>query len=170
MEPNILWACADDRRPYREPQRKSSLAAAFDFYLPFHIRMFPGDCCSIPLNLLCFMPEDYQATLRVRSGIGAKYKIIMISSRLIDSDYSGEWVAWAYMLRHEPRTSDERWHGGYYSDPPHYRFEAGERIGQILFQKVPPAQGMTINQAELLKLHEERKSSRTGGFGSTGDT
>ena len=72
-EPNILWAIADDNRDYREPVRKSTTAAAFDFFLPTDLRVRPGEREDVPLNLLCFMPENYQATLRVRSGIGRKY-------------------------------------------------------------------------------------------------
>lgn len=170
----VLWSRADKDRPYKEPSRSTTHAAAFDVYLHHELLVEPGQIYRIGLNLTCFMPENMRAQFVGRSGLSSRYGMVPLGG-LIDADYAGEWVLnFVLVPEYIPGTycqldmdrEDERFLQR--GPAEFYRFEAGERIAQVVFTEVPKLESRTTDREYLQQLHERRGSNRRGGHGSTG--
>ena len=104
-----------------------------------------GERDLIKTGLFLEIPEGYEAQVRPRSGLALKHGLTVLNSPgTIDADYRGE--IGIILINH----SDED-----------YFFSPGDRIAQIVFQKVPSVQ---LVPADTLTETERG----TGGFGSTG--
>jgi dUTPase len=174
--PDIIWAPVAYGLDFKEPEKKTDHAAAYDFYAPSYETFRPGEVVSIDLNLLCFMPENYMAILMGRSGIARKYALVPLGG-LIDSDYDKGWVFNSVMVpdpslpcrdgRHIDVHDDK-----YFPLDQSYRFDKGERLGQIVFIEKPKLTSGSMSREALLEYHQARqakaKKKRKGGHGSTG--
>jgi len=170
MTEKILWAPFRDSVPYKEPTRSTENAAAFDVYLPGKVILTPGTAQRINLNLCACMPENYRANFIGRSGISLAYSMVVLGG-LVDADYQEEWGFCCVLVpstesRPHLREANDRYEE--ISGKAGYAFKAGERISQVVFTEIPDVSAKTISRDNVLKLHEIRGSSRTGGFGSTG--
>lgn len=99
----------------------------------------------VPTGLFIQLPTGYEAQVRPRSGMAMKYGITCLNSPgTIDSDYRGEIKVILVNLSNEPQT-----------------IEPGDRIAQMVFQKVETAILHEVQQIDETKRGE-------GGFGHTG--
>ena len=110
---------------------------------PMHLQ--PLERTLIPTGLFIEIPQGYEAQIRPRSGLAVKQGITCLNTPgTIDADYRGEIKIILINLSNEVQSVDN-----------------GDRIAQIVFQKV--------EQAEWeLSEHLEETQRSTGGFGSTG--
>jgi dUTP pyrophosphatase len=104
-----------------------------------------GDRALIPTGFAIALPAGFEAQIRPRSGLAIKHGIGLINSPgTIDADYRGEIKIALINLGPGP-----------------YTFQRGDRIAQMVVQKVHTAQ-LHIVEA----LDETERNS--GGFGHTG--
>lgn len=99
----------------------------------------------IPTGLFISLPKGYEAQIRPRSGLAAKYGITCLNSPgTIDADYRGEIGIILANLSSYPFTVND-----------------GERIAQMVIAKHE-----TITWEEVSNLDETERGK--GGFGSSG--
>jgi dUTP pyrophosphatase len=104
-----------------------------------------GDRALIPTGFAIALPTGFEAQIRPRSGLAIKHGIGLINSPgTIDADYRGEIKIAVINLGSGP-----------------YTFQRGDRIAQMVVQKVHVAQLHVVAE-----LDETRRNS--GGFGHTG--
>ena len=104
-----------------------------------------GDRALIPTGFAIALPTGFEAQIRPRSGLAIKNGIGLINSPgTIDADYRGEIKIAVINLGDGP-----------------YTFQRGDRIAQMVVQKVHVAQLDIVE-----KLNETERNS--GGFGHTG--
>lgn len=105
----------------------------------------PLERALIPTGLFIELPKGYEAQIRPRSGLAAKQGITCLNSPgTIDSDYRGEIKIILINLSDEQQV-----------------IQHGERIAQMVIQKVEQATWREVNQIETTIRNE-------GGFGHTG--
>lgn len=114
-------------------------------HLKESLQLQPLERTLIPTGLFIEIPQGYEAQIRPRSGLAIKQGITCLNTPgTIDADYRGEIKIILINLSNEVQSVDN-----------------GDRIAQIVFQKV--------EQAEWeLSEHLEETQRSTGGFGSTG--
>ncbi len=99
----------------------------------------------IPTGLYLEIPQGYEAQVRPRSGLAAKFGITVLNTPgTIDSDYRGEIKVILVNLSKEA-----------------FDIKNGERIAQIVFAKVEQVTFVNTTELSLTERGE-------GGFGSTG--
>ncbi len=109
------------------------------------IHLAPGERILVPTGIFMALPEGYEAQIRPRSGLAAKYGISLLNSPgTIDADYRGEIKAILVNHSTEPFT-----------------IEDGERIAQMVIARYE-----RIEWEEVENLSETDRG--TGGFGHTG--
>lgn len=129
------------------PQYMSSGAAGCDVTacLEAPLELAPLGRAAVPTGLALEIPEGYEVQVRPRSGLAIKKGLTIVNAPgTIDSDYRGELKVLLVNLSTET-----------------VRVENGERIAQLIMQKV--------EQAEWAWTEELTSTERgAGGFGSTG--
>ena len=129
------------------PQYMSAQAAGMDICAAVsgELVLNPGQIALIPTGFAMAIPEGYEAQIRPRSGLAAKFGIGLINSPgTIDADYRGEIKIPVINLG-----SDS------------YTVKRGLRIAQMVLKRV--------YRAELQEVQGLDKTARnTGGFGHTG--
>jgi dUTP pyrophosphatase len=99
----------------------------------------------IHTGLKIALPEGYEAQIRPRSGLAAKYGITVLNSPgTIDADYRGEI---GVILVNLSNTS--------------FTIQPGDRIAQLVVAKFEQIDWLAMNELSYTKRGE-------GGFGSTG--
>ena len=131
------------------PAQQSAGAAGLDLAaaLPADavIEIAPGAYAMIPTGLAIALPEGYEAQIRPRSGLAAKYGITVLNAPgTVDADYRGEIQV--LLINHG-------------SAP--FSVRRGERIAQMV---VAPVSAVMLIETEALDDTERG----TGGHGSTG--
>ncbi len=131
------------------PAYASSGAAGLDLraavYEDAPAVLAPGERAMIPTGFAIALPEGYEAQVRPRSGLAAKYGITCLNSPgTVDADYRGELKV--ILINHgaEPFT-----------------ITRGERIAQMV---VAPVVQAAFDEVETL----DETVRGEGGFGSTG--
>jgi dUTP pyrophosphatase len=109
------------------------------------VRLAPGTRALIPTGLILELPPGFEAQVRPRSGLALRHGITVLNSPgTIDCDYRGEVKVLLANLGKAP-----------------FIVERGERIAQLVFQRV--------ERASLVEIAEASPTPRgVGGFGSTG--
>jgi len=129
------------------PRYASANAAGADVFahIPSPVEILPGNTELIPTGMYLELPDGYEAQIRPRSGLAAKYGITVLNSPgTIDSDYRGE--VRIIVINHG-------------KDP--WVLHPGERIAQMVIKPVV--------QAEFSVSDTISDTPRgAGGFGSTG--
>lgn len=107
--------------------------------------LMPGAIAMVPTALCIALPEGFEAQVRPRSGLAAKYGITVLNSPgTIDADYRGEISV--LLINHGTNA---------------FTIQRGERIAQMVIAPV--------TSALLVAVEALRDTARgTGGFGSTG--
>lgn len=140
------------------PKYATPGSAGFDLQTAEDVVIPPGETVLIKTGLKMAIPEGYELQVRPRSGLSLKTKMRVANSPgTVDSDYREEICIIA------ENTSSV----SFGSSPAQYektiiRFKAGERVAQGIIAEVTQAEFKLVDEQEL------GKTSRTGGFGSTG--
>lgn len=129
------------------PKQMSEWAAGFDVHAAVSetLVLAPGERALVPTGFAMAMPRELEAQVRPRSGLAFKHGITCLNTPgTIDADYRGEVKVLLINLGSEP-----------------FPIQRGERIAQIVFQRVP--------QVSFTEVDELPETSRgEGGFGHTG--
>ena len=105
----------------------------------------PGKHAMVPTGLAIALPQGFEAQVRPRSGLAAKYGVTVLNSPgTIDADYRGEIQV--ILINHG-------------AEP--FAIHRGERIAQMV---IAPVVQVRLNAVDSLP----ETSRGDGGFGSTG--
>jgi dUTP pyrophosphatase len=136
-----------NQSPFPLPQYSTEGSSGMDLRanLSAAIALKPLERCLVPTGLFIELPPDYEAQVRPRSGLAIRQGITCLNTPgTVDSDYRGEIKVVLINLSAEEQ-----------------RIEPGERIAQLVIQKVEKAVWQPVQF-----LEGTFRSS--GGFGSTG--
>lgn len=107
----------------------------------------PGKTAMVPTGLSMALPQGFEAQIRPRSGLAAKFGVTVLNSPgTVDSDYRGEVKV--ILINHGPEA---------------FEINRGDRIAQMVI--APVTQGI-LQETDALPDTERGE----GGFGSTGGT
>tara|TARA_B100001758_G_scaffold108525_1_gene92967 strand:+ start:24 stop:458 length:435 start_codon:yes stop_codon:yes gene_type:complete len=143
----MLKVPINNESPYDLPKYATPSSAGLDLraVLTSEITLEPLERKVVGTGIKIAIPEGYEAQVRPRSGLSAKYGITVLNSPgTIDADYRGEIGIILINLSSES-----------------YTLNPGERIAQLVFSKVE--QVNWIIESDL-----DKTSRGQGGFGSTG--
>jgi len=129
------------------PKYMTPLAAGMDICaaLEHELVLEPGSIHLIPTGFSIAVPKGFEAQIRPRSGLAVHHGIGLVNSPgTIDADYRGEVKIAVINLGAEP-----------------YRVHRGDRIAQMVINKVYQAQWNEVSSLE-------KTDRSSGGFGHTG--
>ena len=129
------------------PSYQSEHAAGMDLYSANEdpITIDPGEIALIPLGFAMALPDNYEAQVRPRSGLGTKFGVTLPNAPgTIDADYRGEVSVPLINHGKEP-----------------FVVETNMRIAQMIVAPVVQASFEVVEE-----LDETLRGA--GGFGSTG--
>jgi len=131
------------------PTKSRKTDAGYDLYADEDIAIYPEDTKLISTGIAFAIPDGYAGLIWDRSGLGSKG--IHRHAGVVDSSYRGEVkVALSNSRARDVEFTDNI-----------YFISKGDRIAQILFQKVP--------HFDLVETEELDGTSRgSSGFGSSG--
>ena len=130
------------------PKYETSGSAGMDLYAAIDDWITPNNITIIPTGICISLPEGYEAQIRPRSGLAAKYGVTVVNSPgTIDSDYRGEIKVILSTLGQQE-----------------YAIHKGDRIAQMIINKVEQIKWIPV-ETEIELEHSDRGSA---GFGSTG--
>jgi dUTP pyrophosphatase len=120
--------------------------AGADIVSRIDITLQPGERALVPTGIALALPDGYVALVHPRSGLAIKHGITMVNAPgTVDAGFRGELQC--ILINHDPRES--------------VSFKRGDRIAQLVFQKV--------ERAEFVEVDVLPGSGRgEDGFGSTG--
>ena len=133
-------------RGWGELKKAHPSDAGFDLRaaIPNTILLMPSSFIKIPLGIATVFDEGYEAQLRARSGLAAKFGIGLVNGvGTVDAGYRGEWAVILYNY-----------------SPDVFAIRPGDRICQVVFNQLPDVE---VVEGPLLF-----NTDRDGGFGSTG--
>lgn len=146
----IILKKEDSELPY--PKYMTDGAAAMDIYSSSDIVINSGETVLVPTGLSMVIPEGYEIQIRPRSGLSYKTPLsIKNSPGTIDCDYRGEFKV---IMTNQSINSSP------------FEIKKGERIAQIVLNKVSRIKFKTVENEEFEKYSTKRGKS---GFGHTGD-
>jgi dUTP pyrophosphatase len=120
--------------------------AGADLYAISELVLAPGERALVKTGIAIALPNGYVGLVHPRSGLGLKNGISVVNTPgTIDAGYRGE--IGVVLINHDLHES--------------FQVKKGDRIAQLVIQKVENAQFKVVNQ-----LPESERS--TGGYGSTG--
>jgi dUTP pyrophosphatase len=120
--------------------------AGADIVARIDITLAPGERALVPTGIAIALPDGYVALVHPRSGLAIKHGVTMVNSPgTVDAAYRGELQI--ILINHDPKE--------------HVTFKRGDRIAQLVIQKVEHAKFIEVSQ-----LPGSDRGS--GGFGSTG--
>lgn len=131
----------------RLPQYMTAAAAGMDLYVKLEsdVILPAGDRVLVPTGIAIALPEGYEAQVRPRSGLAAKYGVTLLNTPgTIDADYRGEISV--ILVNHGP---DD------------FTIKDGERLAQMIIAPVSRCRLQLLDN-----LDETERGS--GGFGHTG--
>ena len=129
------------------PSYATADASGMDIRAFIHekISISPLERVLVPTGLFLEIPKGYEAQIRPRSGLAIKQGITCLNSPgTIDADYRGEIKVILINLSNEIQC-----------------IESGDRIAQMVFQKVEQIEWVEVDQIEATERN-------AGGFGHTG--
>ena len=129
------------------PVKGSDLAAGFDLHSVERVEVRKGTTEMLPTGLVLAIPSGWEGQIRCRSGLGRQGLILPNGIGTIDADYRGELMVLAHWI----------------GEGDSFVVEKGERIGQLLFKRVPRIHFVEVEREAL-----EETGRGEGGFGSTG--
>jgi dUTP pyrophosphatase len=120
--------------------------AGADIVSRIDITLQPGERALVPTGIALALPDGYVALVHPRSGLAITHGVTMVNAPgTVDAGFRGELQC--ILINHDPRES--------------VSFKRGDRIAQLVFQKV--------ERAEFVEVDVLPGSGRgEGGFGSTG--
>ena len=133
--------------PYPLPEYSTALSAGMDLkaVLDAPVTLGPLERTMVPTGLFIALPQGYEAQVRPRSGLAAKFGITVLNTPgTIDADYRGEIKVILVNLSNTP-----------------FVINPGERIAQMV---VARHEVVEWEQVDVLDSTQRGQ----GGFGSTG--
>lgn len=128
------------------PQYAKGGDAGADIYSRIDFTLAPGERMLVPTGIAIALPDGYVALVHPRSGLAIKHGVTMVNAPgTVDAAYRGELQC--ILINHDPK------------DP--ISFKRGDRIAQLVFQRVERAQFIEVE-------HLPGSGRGEGGFGSTG--
>jgi dUTP pyrophosphatase len=120
--------------------------AGADIVSRIDITLQPGERALVPTGIALALPDGYVALVHPRSGLAIEHGVTMVNAPgTVDAGFRGELQC--ILINHDPRES--------------VSFKRGDRIAQLVFQKV--------ERAEFVEVDVLPGSGRgEDGFGSTG--
>ncbi|KKB06996.1 deoxyuridine 5'-triphosphate nucleotidohydrolase [Devosia geojensis] len=145
----IRFSWFEHGRGLAPPQPQTASAAGVDLAAALpegqDLLLAPGKRALVPCGFAMALPAGYEAQVRPRSGLAAKYGVTVLNSPgTIDADYRGEVKVILVNLGEEP-----------------FVIARGDRVAQMVVAPVAP-----VRFEEEDALDETARG--TGGFGSTG--
>jgi len=144
----VLFARVGDAHDLPAPRRATDQSSGFDLRarVDGSLDLGPGERALVPTGIALALPPGFEAQVRARSGMAWKRGLTVLNAPgTVDSDYRGEVRVLLVNLGREA-----------------VRIERGERIAQLVVQRVP--------QVELCEAEQLPGTERgAGGFGHTGD-
>lgn len=137
-----------NKSPFPLPKYETAFSAGMDLRASINetVKIKPLERAMIPTGLFIELPIGYEAQIRPRSGLAAKFGITVLNSPgTIDADYRGEIKVILINLSSET-----------------FEIQAGDRIAQMIISKHEQ-----IIWHETTQLIETERGS--GGFGHTGN-
>ena len=120
--------------------------AGADLYSISELVLAPGERALVKTGIAIALPNGYVGLVHPRSGLGLKNGISVVNTPgTIDAGYRGE--IGVVLINHDLHES--------------FQVQKGDRIAQLVIQKVENAQFKVVNQ-----LPESERAA--GGYGSTG--
>jgi dUTP pyrophosphatase len=120
--------------------------AGADLLTAVDVELAPGERAVVPTGTAIALPEGYAAFVHPRSGLAARCGVALVNSPgTIDAGYRGEIQV--IVINLDPHEA--------------VRFSRGDRIAQLVIQRVERARFVEVDQ-----LPESLRGE--GGFGSTG--
>ncbi|HOM02884.1 MAG TPA: aminotransferase [Acetivibrio sp.] len=151
------------------PKYANQWDAGMDIYAAEDVVIRPGETVIIPTGLKMAVPEGYEIQVRPRSGISLNTPLrIPNSPGTIDSGYRDEIgiivTNASVPASNEQISSDpiEFTIGSKGNKQGVYKICKGDRIAQIVLQRVPRIQFKVVDSVKEIGI------DRGGGFGSTG--
>lgn len=131
------------------PRQQTAGAAGLDLAAALGpdtaVEIAPGDYALIPTGLAIALPQGFEAQVRPRSGLAAKYGVTVLNSPgTVDADYRGEVMV---MLINHGKEG--------------FVVRRGDRIAQMV---VAPVSAVTLVETDAL----DETVRGVGGHGSTG--
>ena len=145
----IAFKFFDHGRGLDLPRQQTSGAAGVDLHAALGIfetlTIAPGRYAMIPTGFAIALPDGYEAQVRPRSGLSAKYGVTVLNSPgTVDADYRGEIKV--LLINHGEAPFEVR---------------RGDRIAQLV---VAPVTAVSFREEEALDATERGDK----GHGSTG--
>jgi dUTP pyrophosphatase len=139
----------DHGRGLELPRQQTPGAAGVDLLAALGISevvtIAPGTRALVPCGFAMALPTGYEAQVRPRSGLAAKYGVTVLNTPgTIDADYRGEVKVILINLGADP-----------------FEIRRGDRIAQMV---VAPVSAVTFSERETLDATQRG----AGGLGSTG--
>lgn len=134
------------------PTKNNKLDAGYDLYSTEDVEIGAGKRKVVKTGVSFQIPDGYAGLIWPRSGLSVK-KGIDVLAGVIDSTYRGEIMVCLYNTQEQNEQND---------DCGSVVIKKGDRIAQILFQKVPH---FKLEQVENLEDTERGNK----GFGSSGE-
>lgn len=144
---NGCFSEQDVSESYKElklPERATAQAAGYDFYLPFEIKLNPGESIKVPTGARCRIEDGWVLQIFPRSSLGFRFRLQLDNTvGIIDADYYGADNE-GHIIAKISNNGDQT-----------VALKKGDRFIQGIFLPF----GITED--------DETTTIRTGGFGST---
>jgi dUTP pyrophosphatase len=142
---DVFWIRCEVDDDDLVPKYQTQGSAGCDIYANEYLMIKPGQRATVATGLKIELPSGFEAQVRPRSGLAAKYGITVLNSPgTVDEDFRGEIKV--ILLN----TGDEE-----------FIVNKGDRIAQLVFSRVFRGIFQPTNS-----LSSTKRGS--GGFGSTG--
>ncbi len=143
--PTIIPIVNQSHHPLPAYATEGSSGLDLRAFIPAPIHLAPLERILIPTGLHIALPENWEVQVRPRSGLAIKQGLTCLNTPgTIDADYRGEIKVILINLSNEQQTIQD-----------------GDRIAQIVFQKVEKMEWQLVDSLESTQRGE-------GGFGHTG--
>lgn len=138
--------------------------AGMDICAAEDVAIKPGETVIIPTGIKVAIPQGYEIQVRPRSGISFKNPLrIPNSPGTIDAGYREEVGVIMENISDEKYINEGPYRIGDKGNKQGiYEIKKGDRVAQIVLQKVPSIKFVEVNSVK------EIGNDRKGGFGSTG--
>lgn len=130
------------------PTKGSKYSAGYDLRaaMDFILLPVPNLNSSVPTDICVIIPEGYYGRIAPRSGLALN--MIDVGAGVVDRDYRGPLSVVMYNYGKHP-----------------FRIKKGERIAQLICEKIGEFE---MNEITLKEFKDEKTERGSGGFGSTG--
>jgi dUTP pyrophosphatase len=131
------------------PSRSNNGDAGADLHASTSLILEAGESRLVPTGIQIAIPYGYVGLVHPRSGLALKHGITVLNAPgTIDHGYQGEVGVILYNTSEDP-----------------FEIKQGDRIAQLVIQKVELSTFVPLSEEEYYNVDTERGS---GGFGSTG--